>query len=497
MSDPTRRSWWLDAALEGLATAASVYVLFRMTLKFGDELIMLPLMIGGVVALLIADGPVRGVLRRMPLFFLLTIGVIASPLAALFEPAFVAPALVGVAALAVTARSASRRRRVLGASLASLGLLSALVGPFGQHLGSAWRLALLYLLFVGLVVAMTARPQRPRRVLAVLVLAVFLAVAPTLGSRNLPCDDGDLAAVAAQPGVEVLFDNSTSLDLPTARMELLCDQKTGIRVVTPHAPAKRLGFLDPDGGTRTLVLYGDASYKSALVDGVLFTGPRGQINAVDVRSGEVRRGPRLMPHTIAYLNAQPSTGRLTMVEDQSKYCHFARLDTLSGAGHMRLKVPGDCLPFGDDLVLLTELVWPGRRVAVLRESDGQVLRENHLPDLGFNQIALDEARGLVFAPATVLGRITVLDLATLAVRETFSTHVGVRNVLVDPAGDRLYAWDYFDGEVVEHALPGGRITRTWRLGKPLRLVNWDCDGEHLLATTCLGGFRIDVSRPAL
>jgi hypothetical protein len=51
-------------------------------------------------------------------------------------------------------------------------------------------------------------------------------------------------------------------------------------------------------------------------------------------------------------------------------------------------------------------------------------------------------------------------------------------------------WDYFDGEIIEHSLPDGTIGRAWRLGGPLRNVHWDCDGDHLLAVTCLGGFRL-------
>ena len=483
MSEPGRLDRWLPHLIDGLATSGIVYLFFYIALQFRDDLILLPLLVGAVAATLAGPGRIRPVLRGVLLYPLLAFAVLISPLATLVSPW--SPAVAALAFGAPLAlRFADRRRRLICVLLWMLAALPAVIVPLLRQPSSSISFVILWGLATATLALFALRPEANARPLAVFILALLLPLTPPLAARNLPCNASELGRIVAQDGVEKLFDNQTSLDLPPTRMEMLCDPASGVRVVTPHAPSKRLGFLDPDGKTRTMVLLGDASIKSAVHDGKLYTGPKGYIHEIDVRTGDSRRGPRLMRFTIGDLRLDPQSGLITMIEDQSGYCHLGRADTLAGAGHLPMRLPGACIPLSGEEVLISEAAWPGRRLRRVRVADSAVLAETKLVDLGFLEVAVDRPRGLVYAPSTVLGRIVVLELQTLAER-------GVRGVLVDPAGDRLFAWNYFDGILIEHALPGGEITRRWFVGSPLRKVNWDCDGRHLLAVSCLGGFRID------
>jgi hypothetical protein len=492
MTDDTRQPTWPARLIDGVATTASVYLFFLIALEFRDHLLLLPLLVGAVAAAVAAPGRAVSVARGVLLFPLLAVALGVGVLVSLFVPW---GAVVFVLALAapLAARETEPRRRLRWLLPVALALIPVVIVPLVRQPAALVRFApLLAMTWISLGLFAAKATAKPRP-LAVAVLVLLVGFAPVLAARQLPCNDRELARVLEQPGVEALFTNRGSIDMPEHRSQFLCDATTGIRAATPHSPAKRLGLIDPDGGTRTLVLAGEASIGSAAWQGKLYTGPRGRVVEIDLQTGDRREGPRLMEHNVGYLRLDPESGLIAAGEDKATFCHLARLPSLAGAGHVRIGYPGACLPLGENL-LLSEPYWLGRHIWIQRVDDGAVLAENRFFDVGFGEVVVDRARGIAYASSTLTGHVAILDLNTLEITGGFSTRRGVRSVLVDPAGDRVFAWDYFAGVIVEHHLPGGEIGRTWRVGTPLRVIDWDCDGEHLLAATCLGGFRIDVSR---
>jgi len=398
-----------------------------------------------------------------------------------------------VPAIPFVSRLQNRRLRWGLLIAGHLMLAVAVTAPFVILPIAAMRYLLLFGLAILLAVLGYFAPSALQQRTAYLAFLLALLAAPSLASRQLPCNEQLLAKVAAQPDVEVLFDNSTSIEIPKHRVELLCDPTTGIYLITPHSPNSRLAFIEPNGGYRSILLPGEASTKSLLVDGILYTGPKGTLYPIDVQSGEIKPGPRLMANTIALINFDSTDDLLAMVEDKSSYCHLAHFSTLGGGGALPLRLPGSCQSAGDHRVLVSELAWPGRRMTLYRLADRAVLAQTSFFDLGFNDIVIDKARKNVYASLTLSGQIRVFDLDTLSLKQTIHTPIGVRSVLLNPSGNRLYAWNYFDGFVYEHQLPDGRLLRKWRLGSNLRNLNWDCDGQSILAASCLGGFRIKLN----
>jgi len=487
-----RLTRWSPFLLEGGAVAGTAYLALLVFNQFRETLVLLPLLCGLVGATLAGQTKIQAVLRWTYLPLLLAVTLLPFPLALYVDPWRVLPAALLGSLAPLATFAGSRKTRLLLAVPGEIALAFAVLPPCRSLPEAIPRYLTLWLLSALLACLVVRRPPQPARRLGHLAFVVILAAAPALHSRYLPCDERGLAPLAHQEGVEILFDNQTSLDLPANRSELFCDAKTGIRVVTPHSPNKRIGLIDPDGRTRSVLLYSDASLVSSVHDGRLFTAAKGAINALDLVSGEITRGPQLMQHNAGYLHFHPAGETFTLVEDGGSYCHLGRLANLSGAGHASLRLPGDCEMLATDRLLISDLAWPGRRLRILSWPALEVLSEKRLADIGFNQFAVDHARGLLFVPLTAWGEIIALDLETLEEQYRFPTQRGVRQVIVDPAAERLFVWDYFDGEIIEHSLPDGTIGRAWRLGGPLRNVHWDCDGDHLLAVTCLGGFRLAV-----
>jgi hypothetical protein len=482
---------WTPPLLDGLSAAGAFHLFFRALENFTRDQIALALTYGVLVGVFATPGQWRLVGRYLLLIPLTVATVAFAPVAFLLEPYVAIPAVCLIPLAARATRPGPLVRRVALFLPVYVAVGVAVFVPFAEFPAAVGRYAALYVAALGLGWLALAQPEPGRHVWSYLLLLFALATVPALASRYLPCDESLLERVARQPGVEVLFTNQTSLDLPANRMEILCDPASGIRVVTPHNPASRLAFLEPDGRTHSLVLPSEASTKSLLRDGVLYTGAKGRLTAIDVRTREMRDGPRLAEDTLGYLHWHEPSGLLAMVEDKGAFCHLGRLDSLSAVGNVPLRLPGDCQLLDADTLLVSELAWPGRRLKWVRLADKSTMRETRLVDLGFNEIAVDAERRRVYAPSTLRGSIAVLDLDTLALRERFRTPVGVRGVRPSADATRLYAWNYFDGALIEHELPGGRILHTWRLGLPLRHVTFDCDNRALLVTTCLGGFRID------
>lgn len=487
-----RPARWTPLLLEGSAVAGTVYLALLVFNQFRQTLVLLPLVCGVLGAALAGKTKIQAILRWVYLPPLLAVTLLPFPLALYVDPWRVIPATILGLLTPLATLFPSRKSRLLLVIPGEIALALAVLPPCLALPETIPRYVILWLLSALLAYLVVRQPPQPGRRLAHLAFIVILAAAPVLHSRYLPCDERGLAKITPQEGVEILFDNQSSLDLPANRSELFCDAKTGIRVVTPHSPNKRIGLIDPDGRTRNALLYSDASLASSVHDGRLYTASKGAINAIDLATGEITRGPQLMHFNAGYLHFHPEIEMFTLVEDGGDYCHLGQLADLSAAGYAPLRLPGDCEMLSADRLLISEFAWPGRRLRILSWPELEVLREKRIADLGFNQFTVDHTRNLLFLPLTAWGEIVALDLDSLEEKYRFPTQRGVRQALVDPAADRLFVWDYFDGEIIEHTLPDGKVGRIWRLGGPLRNVHWDCDGDHLLTVTCLGGFRIAV-----
>lgn len=493
MEEQKTSSIWPILA-ETLSAGASVYLLLYVLLEFKEPVIFIPLTAAVAAALLAGGGTARTILRGVLFYPLLATAVLITPLAALAAPLYVVIGLAGGLTLPFALRRATWRKRCVW-SLPGLAVMAlAVFGPFTVFPEAGYRYVVAYGLMVLVAALAVARPAGVRRPAALLLLIFSVTVTPGLASRFLPCDQRMMEVAAAQPGVEVLFDNETSLGIPEHRMEILCDAGSGIRVVTPHDPSHRVGILYPTGRVDSVVLYGEGSTKSTVYEGKLYTSAKGAINAIDLVTVKLRRGPRLAMYNFGTIHLDAQADLFTMVEDQGENCQFARRSTLGSAGMIPMTIPGECIPLGDGLLLLSEVAWPGRRLAVIRMEDRAVLRETRFVDAGFLDVAVDFERKRIYAPSTLLGIVRVLDLDTLERVDWFFSKSGVRGALVDPSGKRLFTFTYFGGQLLEHELPGGKVLRRWELGTPLRGLNWDCDGKTLLAASCLGGFRIHVDQ---
>ncbi len=490
MSGDTSRSFrrW-PAVADGLAGGAAFFLLSYCSQGF-QQLLVAPALIYAAVAAALTGWTAGGVWRAIWLYPLLVAAAIVTPLAVVLEPA---PVLVGLLSTVVfftvlRPRYEKRRAPLLVAAWAMM--LFAVVTPLTLMPLYMLRFLPGVLAFGVVTAAALWQPDYGRRPAAALALALSLAALPTVSARFMPCDERLRAPVVLQPGIETVFDNNTSLEIPVHRMELLCDAGAQMRVVTPRHPSARVGLLPFDQPPASVLLNGEASARSVLRDGVLYTGAKGAINALDLRTQRLQVGPRLAEHNLGLLHYGPDGDLLAGVESEGSYCYLAHRDTLGGAGHVPMAAPGACVPVGLDRLLISSLGWPGRRLELRRVSDGAVLRSRGLVDVGFLDMAVDLTARRVYAPSTLLGLVYVLDLDTLALRGWFRSRTGVRGALLDASGKRLFTYTYFDGEVLEHELPGGQVVKSWRVGGPLRGLTWDCDGRALLATSCLGGFRI-------
>jgi hypothetical protein len=485
----SRATGWRIALAEGLAAGAAAFWLTLALAAFERATWPVPLAFAGAAAALCGDGPLRRVLRRIVYLPLLALGGAAVVFAVLLKPWIALIGLAGGVLFFVTAPSTRRTRRVVLLAVALSAMTFALVATFVMQSAAIWLLALPVLILVLIVVLTLRRPEATPRLAAWLALIFAFCSIPVIATRFLPTGERGKGAVLVQPGVELIFDNKTSIDFPANRAEILCDSTTGVRVVTPHFPSSRVAILAPAQPITSVVLAGEASEQSVVRDGVLYTAARGAINTLDLRSLASKQGPRLASRNFSRLHFAVDSGLLFGVEDQGDYCHLARRDTLAGAGHLPMATPGVCLPLGDGRVLISEPGWPGRRLTLRRLSDGVVLVECRLMDIGFLDVTIDPAHQRIYAPATLLGIVYVLDLETLRRLTWFRDEPGVRGALVDASGRRLFTFTFY-GRVIEHELPSGRIVRAWNLGHPLRGLTWDCDGRSLLAATGLGGFRL-------
>ena len=488
-NDTARAGIMWTAAVEGGAAGAAAFLLFSAVNRFQIQQIpAIPALIVAVAAALFSTGGRgRALLRALVVFPLLIASALTVPFALLIKAWPVLIGLAGAVCL-LLARGENRARRATLTTIAVVAAAIAFVVPLVDEPGG------FLLVFPGLIAVVSCalaavfRPAATRRPAAVIALVLACCAIPTLAGWMLSCG-GNSRAFSA-PGIETIFDNKTSLDIPANRQEFLCDSATGIRVVTPGFPSARVGILAPDRPIASAILYGEASVQSVVRDGTLYTAAKGAINAVDLRTGNAQVGPRLVRSNLEYLHFDAESDLFAALESQGGYCHLARRDTLVEAGNMPVASPGTCVPVGQGRLLISEFRWPGRRLTLRRIADGQVLREQKLVDFGFLDVAVDTATKRIYAPSSLLGIVYVLDLDTLEKRGWFRSRIGVRGVLVDPNGKRVFSFTYLDGRVLEHELPSGRIVRKWRLGGPLHALTWDCDGRALLAANCRGGYRI-------
>jgi hypothetical protein len=489
-SDASRTPRLWTAAFEGIVVGVTAYLLLLAIQRF-QQPPFLPALIADAYAALTSDGGrARAVLRGALAYPLLIGSALVIPFTLLIKPWPVLVGLAGGICLSWSTRATKQATRIVLSLTALAAAVVAVVAPLaGLPAGVLLLVPGLAAMAFAAFVAMR-EPAAAKRPAAMFALIFAVSTIPTLSAWVLSCGGKGKVAPTVSPGVEALFDNKTSLDIPANRLEFLCDASTGIRVVTPGFPSARVGILAPGRPITSAILYGEASVQSVVHDGTLYTAAKGAINAVDLRTTNVRIGPRLVRSNLEYLHFDAESGLFAALESQGGFCHLARRDTLADAGNLPVAGPGACVPVGQGRLLISEFGWPGRRLTLRRTTNGRILRKQTFFDIGFLDVAVDTTTKRIYAPSSLLGIVYVLDLDTLEKRSWFRSRIGVRGVLVDPSGKRVFSFTYLDGQVLEHELPSGRIVRAWRLGGPLRSLTWDCDGRSLLAANCRGGYRI-------
>jgi len=491
MSEATPAHWQQKAA-SAIAYGASVYVLFLAILKFRDMLWVLPIVAGGLYLLFAGQRLWQSVMRVVLLVPLL-LGAVFFLLISLFIGASIILPVLAAGLLTLWAvRQSTVTRRLLGLLPAVIGLTAGLVALLYDQPDLFWRFIPGWVAFAAIAILAVRQREAASRPMPLLALIVLMASLPVFAAYFNTCQSSDTEHILTQPDVELLFDNDTSLKLPESRMEFLCDPTTGTRVVTPNSPSRRVGLIDPDGDYRSVILLDEASAWSSLRDGVLYTGPRGFVAALDIASEHLRYGPQFSNGTFVFANLDSAGETLIMVEDYGDHFTLVDAETLNGLGNYPLRCPAQVLPLGDGTVLVSQSAPLQRHLQVVNLADGKVLRENKIFDVGLMLMTFDDERNLVYAPSMGLGVIFVIDPATLNVVDTFRVRLGITGALIEPGGERLYSFTYLDGVIFEHELPGGRVLRQWRVGGLLHGIRWDCDGKSILATNCLGGFRVRV-----
>ena len=104
----------------------------------------------------------------------------------------------------------------------------------------------------------------------------------------------------------------------------------------------------------------------------------------------------------------------------------------------------------------------------------------------------DAASERVFATTMPLGLLRILDAAELTSVGQRYLRPGLFGVRVDPKRPYVYAWNYFNGEVLAMRSDSLQIVDRFRLGPVLRNLTISNDGDALLGVTKAGGFRVDL-----